>query len=237
MTANKVPSDPSRDALRGAIADRAAAKDAWAHATAAERAGIELLAAAEKELEAFGDLDDVIVQHRAKRIKDAAKGGPAADLKLPAELVERRVARTEALEHVVANKVAHASLVRELEAAQKALQRAEHRVSEAAGAILREEAIEQAAALRAAWADVWRLADALNALRSVPLSLPPDAVHFLELVAAFDHRQFPGNFNSALKRAGERWRLWHKSLCDDPDAPKPELSDDDASSAVVGRVA
>ncbi len=224
---------PSRDALRRAIADRDAAKEALAHATAAERAGIDLLAAAEKELKACGDLDGVIVQHRAKRIKDAAQGGPVADLKLPAELVERRAARDEAREHVVANEVAHASLVRELEAAQKALQRAEHRVSEAVALILQAEANRLAGALQTAWNAVWMLHDVLAVL---PVPLPRDAVDVVQQIGRFDYRQFSGGRNQALARAGEDWRTWQKLLCEDADA-HPLKFNDSASSTVVERVA
>ena len=142
---------PSRDALRRAIADRDAAKEALAHATAAERAGIDLLAAAEKELKACGDLDGVIVQHRAKRIKDAAKGGPVADLKLPAELVERRAARDEAREHVVANKVAHASLVESLKRRRRPYSGRNIAFPRRSRSSSRQEANQLAGALQTAW--------------------------------------------------------------------------------------
>jgi len=149
---------------------------------------------------------------------------------------QRNALWVEAASAVAAAKAASASLVAELETAQKVLQQAEHRVSEAAATIIHEDAIKQAAALRQAWNVVWQLTDVLNALRGVPTSLPlpPDAVHLLHLIAGFDHRQFPGGRNVALGRAGERWRVWHQRLCEDPNAPRP---DDGASSAVVERVA
>jgi hypothetical protein len=235
------PPDPQRAALSAAIAEREAKREALRLAQQTESRGRELLRAAGAKLAAFGDLDAVIVQHRATRIKDAAKGGPAANLDLPADLVHCRAARDEAREHFAANKAAVEGLKGDLAIAEKAFDRAKRNVSECASSVIAAHAAEQAAVLRAAWSNVWHLTDVLNALRGAWLptraELPPDAVRLLQLIAGIDFRQWAGGKNNALVRAGERWKGWHAALCRNPDAPMPESADDGVSSAAIHRVA
>lgn len=241
MISNPVPPNPARETLRKAIAGRDTAKEAARVAGEAAQRGKELLRSVEAKLAAFGDVYAAILKHRAASFKTAAQGGPKPSLALPNDLLKRERGRDEAASAAAAAQAAHTSLVAELETAQKVLQRAEDLVSEVAGAIISEEAIKQAAALKAAWGSVWHLVDTLNSLRGVPTSspLPADAVRLLQLIAGrFDHRQFPGNFNVAVQQAGDRWRAWHRALCENADAemPVPELVGDGASS-ILERVA
>lgn len=228
-----VSADPSRETLRKAIEERNAAKDVCARADLAERNGEELVRSAEANLATFDNIDEAIVAHRADKFKRAATGGPAPDTALPDELTKRRRARDESRDMLAAARSARASLVAELEAAQKTLQRAEHKVSEAAGAILAAEAVRLAGALRTAWATTWFLHDVLSAL---PLPLPRDAVDVCQEIVKFDYRQFPGGRNAARARAGEDWRTWSAALSEDADA-QPLKFDDGPSSAAVERVA
>jgi hypothetical protein len=225
------PSPPNhRAALRDSIRNRDAMQERVHHAQAAERRGRELLDAAEAELASFGDVDAAILNHRADKIKRAATGGPSPDMSLPDVLVKRRTARDEAREHVAATKVAHESLVSDLGHAQNALRQAEQHVSDAATAVLVEEGVAVAAALRAALENVWQSYDVLNALAgcwlayaqgSHPIRLPSDAVRTLQFITALDHRQHPGGTNVAFNRATQQWRNWHKMLCKDSDATMP----------------
>jgi hypothetical protein len=132
--------------------------------------GRETLSRAEAKLATFGDVDDAIVAYRSERIKAVAKGGPAADLTLPDDLLNRRAARDQALQEVAANKVAHNSLVADVSAAQKDFRRAEECVNEAANSILFEKARSQAAVLKAAWSNVWHLFDALGSFKPAGVS-------------------------------------------------------------------
>jgi hypothetical protein len=235
--------DPLRSALSVAISELKAKREALGLAQQAESRGAALLAAAEENLAAFGDVDAAIIQHRAGKFKHAAAaaGGPAPDMHLPEDLAARRHARNEALDVLTAAQSAHESLRADVAAAEKALERAERNVSECASAILAAHAAEQAIALKEAWATVWHQVDQLNALRGAWLparaELPPDVVRLLQLIAGIDYRQWAGGKNSALARAGERWKAWHSKLCKDARAEISELSDDGASVRAVHRVA
>jgi hypothetical protein len=230
--------DDARARLRLAIAEREAKQGAVGHVEKAVARGRELLRTLESALAKFGDLDAVILQHRAKRVTDAAQAGPMTpDLKLPVDLVEARKARDEAAEQVTAAKFALKRLSDDLARAQRALQLAERSVNEAAQTILVQEAILQAAALKAAWSNVWHLYDTLIALPGSSQQLPADAVRILRLMPGIDHRQFVGGRNPALARAKEGWKAWVEALSKNADAPMPELVDDGASSAAVERVA
>jgi hypothetical protein len=81
--------------------------------------------------------------------------------------------------------------------------------------------------------------DTLEALRGSPLGapLPADALGLLDIIRSFDYRQFAGGRNAGLAAAIGHWREWHQGLCGKPDAPKPEFSDDGASSSAAARVA
>jgi hypothetical protein len=234
------PAAPSgqRAALRDAITERDAKRVAVSRVEKTEARGRELLRTLESALTKFGDLDAVILQHRAKRVTDAARAGQVPpDLKLPDDLVDASKARDEAVEQVTAAKYALRNLSTEVAQAHTALQRAENLVREAAQAILVEEATLLAAALKVAWSNTWHLYDTLNALPRTNQQLPADAVRILRLIPGIDHRQFPGGRNPALARAREGWRTWFEALLKDGDAPKPDLADDGASGAPVGRVA
>jgi hypothetical protein len=208
----------------------------------AESRGGELMEAAKHTLAGYGDIDAAIIQHRATKFKHAAAGeGPAPDMRLPDDLAKRRQQREDARDVLAAAKAAHDSLAGELAQAETAMRKAEARVSEQAVAVLVEEANAQAAALKATWQTLWATVDALNALAASwlpgPVRLPPDVVATLQLLAGYDHRQFAGNFNTGLKRAGERWRAWHRALCNDADAEMPETVEDNIRSTVIHRVA
>jgi hypothetical protein len=153
-----------RTELKAAIAARNAKLEVHREAEQAEQRGRELLRSTEADLAKFADVDGTILKHRAGKIKAAAKGGPTPDLKLPGALVQRKVARDEAREHVDAAKAAHDSLVTDLGAAKRQLKQAESQVTSAANAILVEEGIQRAAALSRAWDEVWRVYDELQAL-------------------------------------------------------------------------
>lgn len=180
------------------------------------------------------------MDYRAAKFKAAAAAGEGApdNLSLPPALLARERDRDESRATVLAARAAFQSLAVDREQAEKALKEAEQLASEAAHAILVEQAISQAAVLAAAWSSVWHLADQLSALRGLPLptQLPDYAVRLQQLIASIDHRQFAGGRNAALKRAGERWRMWHVALLRDADAEPPQFADDGASSAAVERV-
>jgi hypothetical protein len=229
------PSPDHRAALRDSLGERDAIQERVHHAQAAEKRGRELLDAAEDKLASFGDVDAAVLNHRADKIKRAASGGPSPDMNLPDVLIKRRAARDEALERFAATKVAHESMVVDLEHAQSALRRAEQDVSEAATAILVDEGVVTAAALRAAWNSVWNNYDELNALAgcwlphaegSRPPLLPANLVSIIQLIGALDHRQHPGGTNVAYNRATQQWRIWHETLRKDANAGKPDAGDD-----------
>jgi L-lactate utilization protein LutC len=232
--------DPARGRLRQAIAEREAKEEELRRVEMAEARGRELLRTLQNALAKFGDLDAVILNHRAKRVTDAAQAGSTPpDLKLPADLAEARKARDEATEQVAAAQCALKNLGTKMIEARNVLQRAERLVGEAAQVVLVEEATFQAVALIAAWSNVWHLYDTLVALPGPSQQLPADAVRILRLIPGIDHRQFPGpgGRNPALARAKGGWKTWFDALLQDADAPMPELVDDGASSAPVVRVA
>jgi len=226
-----------RAALQVAIAARVVAEERLRLARQAESRGSELLDAAEAKLAAFGDIDTAIIQHRAAKFKTAAAGGPAPDTRLPDDLETRRRGRDEARDVLAAAKAAHDSLVADVAQAQKAFQRAERLVDEAAQAILAQQAVLLAANLKATWAGVWHLFDTLSALPGSSEQLPAEAVRILRMLPGIDHRQWAGGKNAALARAKERWKAWFAALLTDANAPVPDLVDDGASSAPVHRVA
>ena len=226
-----------RVALQAAIAARLAAEGRLRLAQQAESRGFELLDAVEAKLAAFGDIDTAIIQHRAAKFKNAAAGGPAPDMCLPDDLATRQTRRDEARDALNAAKAAHESLVADVAQAQKALQRAERLVDEAAQAILAQEAALLAANLKASWASVWHLFDTLSALPGSSEQLPAEAVRILRMLPGIDHRQWAGGKNPALARARERWKTWFAALLTDANAPVPDLVDDGVSSAPVNRVA
>jgi hypothetical protein len=227
-----------RAALREAIAERQVKQEAVGRVERSITRGRELLAALEKELAKFADLDAVILRHRAKRVTDATRAGTdQPDLKLPVDLIEARRTRDEAAEQVAAAKFALKNLATDLAQARTALQQAERRVTEAARAILVEEATLQAAALIAAWSNVWHLYDVLAVLPGSNQQLPAAAVQILKLLPGIDHRQFAGGRNPARARAKETWERSLGALRDNAEAPMPEFVDDRSSSAPVGRVA
>jgi hypothetical protein len=235
-----------RATLRDSIRKRDAMHERVHHAQAAERRGRGLLNAAEAELASFGDVDAAVLNHRADKIKRAATGGPPPDMSLPDVLVKCRTARNEACEHIAATKVAYESLVSDLGNAQNASRQAEQHVSDAATAVLVEEGVAVAATLRAAFENVWQSYDVLNALAgcwlayaqgSQPIRLPSDTLRTLQFITALDHRQHPGGANVAFNRATQQWRNWHKMLCMDSDAVKPEVGDNSSLSAGTKRVA
>jgi hypothetical protein len=237
------PDNPTRSTLRSAIVECNVAKERMQRAKQTVQRARELLKGSEEKLTAFGDVDALILKHRADKIKRAATGGPAPDMSLPDDLVARRTMRDEAREHVAAAKAAHESLVADLGQAESAVRKANLRVSECAIEILVAEGAIQAAALKSAWKNLWDTFDELSALAGCwwpgnesprPTRLPADAIQVLQATAQYDHRQHPGGSNAALKQAGERWRAWHERLCSDADA---KFVDDDASSGTVERVA
>jgi hypothetical protein len=227
-----------RAALRKAIAEQDTTKDAVRVAHDSTNRSAEQVRSAEKKLAAFGDVDSAILEHRAASFKSAAQGGPKPTLALPDDLVRRERARDEAASAVAAAKAAHASLAGELAAAEKALHRAEFKVSEAANHVLVAGAIEPGGALTRIWSDLWATIDMLNGLRaSLHVKLPPDIVRTLESFGAMDHRMFAGGRNDQLTRAGQHWRSYHTALCKCADATQPDLTNERVSSAVINRVA
>lgn len=212
----------------------------------AEKRGHDLLDAAEAKVAVLGDVDDLILGHRADKIKQAAAGGPAPNMSLPVDLVERKAASDEAQAVLAAAKAAHQSLVADVAQAEAATRKAELKVSECAAEVLVVKGVLEAAELKLAWQKLWNTFDELSALagcwwpgagapRRTPL--PAAAVRVLQSTAQYDHRQFAGNFNSGRKRAGERWRAWHAALCHDADAEMPEIVDDGATPAAVDSAA
>jgi hypothetical protein len=237
MTTDSV-STGERAALRQAIAERDTAKEAARVARDSTDRSEEQVRSAERKLAAFGDVDDAILKHRAASFKSAAQGGPRPSLALPDDLVRRERARDEAASAVAAAKAAHASLAGELAAAERALQRAEFKVSETAYEVLAGGVIEPGRALTRIWTDLWGTIDILNALRaSLRVKLPPEIVRTLDSFSAMDHRQFPGNRNEQLSRAVQHWRSYHAALCECADATQPDLNNESVSSAVINRVA
>jgi hypothetical protein len=219
---------PVRARLARAIVARDAVKGRLDDARQAEQRGRDLLADAETRLAAFGDIDAEIVEFRATKFKAAATSGAApAAMTLPASLLARERGRDEARAAVAAAKLAHESLAADLERTEKAHARADQEARAVAAEILVEEGIKVAASLRAAWSTVWRQMDELSALSTTwlphaaglrPARLPPDVVGLMQLIASFDHRQFPGGRNAGLAAFGAAWRRWHAALCADAEA-------------------
>jgi hypothetical protein len=237
MTSNPVPTS-ERAALRKAIAEREAAKEAVRVAGETADRSAEQVRNAVKKLAGFGDVDDAILKHRAASFKSAAQGGAKPSLALPEDLVRRERARDEAASAVAAAKAAHASLASELAAAENVVRKAESKVSEMAAEILVAVAAEPGRALTELWNVLWGTIDALNALRaSLLVKLPPEIIHTLQSFEAMDHRQFPGGRNEQLARAIQHWKAYHSGLCKNADAAEPNPINDGVSSAVVERVA
>ncbi len=235
---NTMADDPARAALRGAIAEREAAKARHHHTEQAEQLGRELHSASERVLIAFGDVDAAIVQHRAEEFKRAATGVPLPDASLPDNLVARRTMRDEARQHVTAAKAAHENLVADLSQTESAVRQAGRKVATAAIDILAAEGARRATALNAAWNDVWRQYDRLSALAdcwldcaesSLPITLPPDIVKLLQTIGALDGRAFPDGRNHVAAHAGEVWCCWFEALLTDAEA---EVTFESADTAV-----
>jgi hypothetical protein len=228
-----VASTPDRrSALREAHRAREQVRAQCYRAQKTERAVREALLATTANLDELGDVDALIVEFRASKITDAAQGGSTPDLKLPAYLEQRRRARDTAREEVAAAKVAHDRAHAELTEAERALQRAELKVSTAAAEVLlADRAIKLADELRTAWSDLWRLTDELSAYSSAwftgidgphAAQMPPGIVGLLQRIAGFDNRQFAGGTNRELARSRELWLAWYRSLLADADAAMPE---------------
>ena len=226
-----------RAALRKAIVEREAGREAVRTAGESADRAKQLLRAAEAKLIAFGDVDGAILKHRAASFKSAAQGGPTPSLALPAELLKRERARDEAASAVAAARAAHGSLVSELAEAQAALRKAETTVSELAGQVLIVETAEQGGALTAIWNDLWATIDALNALRSTGVQLPREVVRTLQSFEGMDHRQFPGNRNEQLVRAIQYWKAYRNALCASADATQPNPLDGGVTPAATERAA
>jgi hypothetical protein len=223
-----VPAPPrERAALRETIAERDAKRAEVSRVQKAEARGYELVAGLESELAKFDDLDAKILHHRAKRVRDAAQvASGLPDLRLPSEMSDSRKARDEAVEQVAAAKHALKNLGTDLAQARWAAERAERLVSEAAQAILIEEAIIQATALKVAWSRVWHIYDVLNALPGTKEQLPADALRIMRMLPGIDHRQFAGaGRGPAYARANERWKSWLELLLKNADAEMPEFAD------------
>jgi hypothetical protein len=210
-----------RDALRKAIADRDAAKEAVRVASDIADRGKEMLRVAKRKLEQFGDVDGAINQHRAASFKAAAKGGPKPSLALPPELLKREQGRDLASSEVAAARDAHSSLVGEFAEAQAALRRAESKVHELAGQVLIAETAEEGLTLMACWHELWDRYDSLRGLSTSGVQLSQQAVFALQSFASMDHRQFAGGRNEQFGRAVEFWKQYRSALCDSADATNP----------------
>jgi hypothetical protein len=230
MTSNPV-SATQRAALRTAIAEREAAKEAVRVAEGSAERAKQLLRSAEAKLAAFGDVDGQILKHRAASFKAAAKGGPKPSLSLPTDLLKRERARDETAAEVAAAKVAHASLVGELAEAQASLRKAESRVSELAGHVLAVEMSEQGTSLTAIWNDLWATVDSLKGLSLSGVQLPREVIRTLQGFEAMDHRQFAGNHNTQLARAVLYWKAYRHALCKGANATEPRPIDGDEPPA------
>jgi hypothetical protein len=230
-----------RAALREAIARRETAKEVVRVASETADRGKTLLTSARSKLAAFGDVDAALLAAHAASFRNAAAVcGPAPNLTLPDDLVEKKKARDEAASAADAANVAHSDLVGEFAEAQSAWRKAESRVSESAAEVLVAETAASGRALTEIWNELWATIDALNALRgSLRVKLPSDVVRTLLSFEALDHRQFPGNRNAQLARASQHWRSYQAALCASADATAPDPIDGDgeASSAAIERVA
>jgi hypothetical protein len=167
-------------------------------------------------------------------------------MSLPADLVKRKAASDEARAVLAAAMAAHQSLAADLAQAEASMRKAELKVSDCAVEILVVKGVLKAGTLKLAWKRLWDAFDELEALAGCwwpgvdaprRTQLPAAAVQVLQATAQHDHRQFPGNSNSGLRQARERWRAWHAALCRDADAELPEFVDDGSSSAAVDSAA
>jgi hypothetical protein len=211
----KLVLSPERAALREAIAQRQTAKEAYRVAGETADRAKALLTTARSKLTAFGDVDAALLAVRAASFRNAATVcGPAPNLTLPDDLLEKKKARDEAASAADAANVAHSDLVGEFAETQSAWRKAESRVSELAAEVLVAETAASGRALTEIWNELWATIDALNGLRgSLRVKLPSDVVRTLLSFEALDHRQFPGNRNAQLARASQHWRSFHAALC------------------------
>jgi hypothetical protein len=212
----------ARVRLREAIKERSTDNQAVNVCQEAAKQAQQLLTAAQKRLDAFGDIDAKILDHRAKSYKQAALGGPKPELTLPKDLQAQAHQRDEAASAVAAAASAHSTLTRELEAAQRDLVQSDLQVVRAAEQVLiAEHATGRGEALADFWECIWATVDALEGLRTI-VQLPAPLVQTLQSFQMRDYRQFAGGRNSQKAVAVSYWTAFRSALCDDAEATGPK---------------
>jgi hypothetical protein len=225
--ANSALCNLTRAALRSAIAEWQAAKARHRHSERAEELGRLVHDAAEQVLLSFNDLEVCLVEHRVDEFKRAATGALIPNFGLPDGFAARRTMREEARMQVITAKTTHEGLIVELSRAESVMGQARRRVADAAVDVLVAEGAKQAAALTAAWNEVWRQYDRMRALANcrlslaegtVPVTLPQDIVVLMQSFAELDDRDFAEGCNNAADDAGNVWCCWFESLLTDAEA-------------------
>ncbi len=210
----------ARDKLRERLRERdAVAARVHAAEQAVARAD-KVVAEAEAEVTAIGDVRGELVAHHVERIRAGQRPSVSP------ELSARRRRKTEAVDTLDAARAARDALASEAEAARTEHKRATWAASQAAAAVLAEEAEQLAARLRDARRQVWQLTDQLHGLtplwvfdldgRQRAVRLPASVV---ETLANDQPPQLPPvSLPSPRTVALERWRAYHAALLADPEA-------------------
>jgi hypothetical protein len=225
-----IKSDPTRAALADAIKERDRLGTVLFRAQQVEERGQQLLTEAESRLVAFSGVDDAINEFRASKFQKAAEAAEDAPktITLPPSLVARERARDEAKATVAAAKSAHRSLAAEREQAERAVRKAEQKVTTLAIEIVTAEGNLQGERLRQAWRDMWAQTDLVAALIGMWLPYPGEGLKparlslptttMLTHISGYDHRQFAGGHNPTLAKATAKWKAFLSALSVDADA-------------------
>jgi hypothetical protein len=235
-TAQASPVSPARERLRSAIAERTAAEAALAAASQSAIRAQNIMEAAQRRVEALGDVDGEIAAHHAAAYRAYAEtGGERPELEVPAHLADRQRRLTTEREQLAAARAAHAALAAENDAAREALALAKDNVLFAAKAVLEAEADRLAAKLEAVVSKAHALRDDLLALAGLSvmergqtwaegrLHLSPEALR--RATTPLDWRpQLPGTANYEGRRL-PAWQRMIDALQNDPNALSNDLAD------------
>jgi hypothetical protein len=224
-----------RAALAAAIEARTAAASHLAAAEQAASRAAELLADADAQLADHADLDNRIGDAQAERIAAwASTGGdapPPSFDDLPHDLAEARSQRDKAVSRAAAARGASVSLDIAKVRAAEALRQAEQCVSDAAVAVLIEEAEPLAAELVETKRRAWDLADRLTGLTQLWAGSPPQPIR--PTPAMLDALHLDRSERPILAAPSEAheaacWRAYHAALIADATAafavlPRPPI--------------
>lgn len=218
----------SRQILRSAIAERDLRQKRFATAQVALARAELMLCEAEAHLREFADVDEAISLNNAEGIKTRVRsGGKPPKMSVPENLLARRKGRDAVRAQVAAAKSVATKLLDEANAARSVLAEANFAVSEAAQAIIFEEASAVATRLRSVNRERWLLANQLRGLAELwlptttnqtmrPARLPQSVLESL----AEQEPQYGRDARPEVKHTAA-WRALYTALLTDAEATLP----------------